>query len=64
VVLRYGDIVSGVLNRGLVPICEAITVNTAKGVQVELSMPQDPARAPKRLDLEELLGAHTLKPAE
>lgn len=61
---RYGGIVSGVLDRGLVPTCDAITMNTDKGVQIELCMPQGPARAPKGLDLEELLRAHTPKPAE
>lgn len=61
---RYADIVSSVLNRGLVPTCEAITMNTPKGVQIELRMPQDPARNPKRLDLEGPLGAHTPKTAE
>ena len=50
---RYGDIVRDVLDRGLVPTCEAVTVNTAKGVQIELYMPRDPSRLPRRVNLED-----------
>lgn len=53
---RYADIVSSVLNRGLIPTCEAVALNTSKGVQIELRMPRDPSRFPKRMDLGELLG--------
>ncbi|CAM3395359.1 HIRAN domain-containing protein [Kibdelosporangium persicum] len=44
---RYGEIVRGLMDRGLEVTCEAFTVNTPKGVQVELLMPADPHRVPR-----------------
>lgn len=46
---RYGEIVRGLVDRGLEVTCEAFTVNTPKGVQVELLMPRDPRRAPRQM---------------
>lgn len=46
---RYGDIVNDVLNRNLIPTCDAVVMNTEKGVQLELGMPRDPKRLPQAL---------------
>jgi hypothetical protein len=41
---RYRDTVKALLKRDLTVTCVAFTVNTARGIEVELRMPRDPKR--------------------
>jgi hypothetical protein len=45
---RYRDVVRDLLSAGVEVTCDASTVNTDKGVQVELLMPPDPKRRQRR----------------
>lgn len=45
---RYSDIVETLLKRDLIVTCEAFTVNSARGVEIELRMPRDPNRVSAR----------------
>jgi len=44
---RYRDMIDRVLARGLVPTCEAFTVESQRGVEIELLLPPDPTRSPR-----------------